>query len=383
LFLDARSFPPGHRLEADLCIVGGGAAGITLASEFVGSPLRVLLLESGGASFETATQELYQGPFAGPLVGPDSDYLRSTRLRYWGGSTNHWNGWCRPLDYLDFEPRPWLGLEGWPIRRSDLEPYYLRALPILWISPFDVPEHRRPGKPLFGGRGPLATSFFHLSRPIRFGAYREVLEPAANLGVVFHANVKELILAPNGQSVERLGGATLEGPGFSVRAREFVLATGGIENARLLLLSHGVQATGIGNQHDLVGRHFMDHPHGKDAATVLFPGLDRQLGLYRGWFDRRRGHRVQGVFVPTPAAQRELAIPNGLIHLNYFQNLPLAERGDEVAELFRSLEGIHRDDGQPDAYAAVQVTIEPRPARASRVTLADEPDALGSRRARL
>ena len=111
MLTDGRDIPKNTRIETDVCIIGAGAAGITLAREFIGQPFRVCLLESGGLEFENDTQTLTQGENVGIPYYP----LNSARLRYFGGTTNHWVGWCRPLDAIDFEKRDWIPFTGWPM----------------------------------------------------------------------------------------------------------------------------------------------------------------------------------------------------------------------------------------------------------------------------
>ena len=47
MILDANSVGNGTRLKADVCIVGAGAAGISLALSLTGKGLDIVLLESG------------------------------------------------------------------------------------------------------------------------------------------------------------------------------------------------------------------------------------------------------------------------------------------------------------------------------------------------
>ena len=121
MFVDARTLSDGHAIEADICIIGAGAAGITLARELSGSTLRVCLLESGGFKPDSRTQALYRAESEGLQIDPVE-----SRLRMFGGSTNHWTGWCRPLEPIDFEKRDWLPYSGWPFDKSHLDPF-LRA----------------------------------------------------------------------------------------------------------------------------------------------------------------------------------------------------------------------------------------------------------------
>ena len=105
MLIDARTLSKNTRIKTDVCIIGAGAAGITLAREFIGLPFRVCLLESGGLEYDADTQSLARGQSVGHAYYP----LESARLRYFGGTTNHWGGACRPLDDIDFKQRPWMG----------------------------------------------------------------------------------------------------------------------------------------------------------------------------------------------------------------------------------------------------------------------------------
>ena len=134
MFVDARSVPPGTVIETEVCIVGAGAAGITLAREFINSGFRVALLESGDFDFQDKTQDLYGGANIGRRYFDPKDV--GLRLRYFGGTTNHWGGWCAPLDPLDFEEREGVPHSGWPFSRDYLEPWYRRAQMVLQLGPY-------------------------------------------------------------------------------------------------------------------------------------------------------------------------------------------------------------------------------------------------------
>ena len=121
---DAAEVEAGAVLAADICIAGSGAAGISLALALIDSGLSVLLLEGGGAGFEAASQALYRGAVADPLMhSPTENYRR----RAFGGSTAIWGGRCVPFDAIDFEARPWVAGSGWPFRLSVLAPWYRQA----------------------------------------------------------------------------------------------------------------------------------------------------------------------------------------------------------------------------------------------------------------
>jgi choline dehydrogenase-like flavoprotein len=290
LFIDARTISNDDILETDICIIGAGAAGITLARELTGQPFRVALLESGGVVPDADAAALTSGQSIGLPYYP----LQSTRLRFFGGTTNHWGGTCRPFDEHDFEPRDWIPYSGWPIGKSDLQPYYERAATICRVDSPDVWDidvwQKQDPYPLW----PLADDRL-IARvaqivPVErrsFGRnYREDIERAQNVTAYLHANALQIETDEAGQTVTHVRVACFSGTAFSVKARHFVLAVGGVENARLLLLSNSRQSSGLGNQYGLVGRFFMEHPRFKGAVIVP---TDRHLPvkLYEP-------HRVKG-----------------------------------------------------------------------------------------
>ena len=133
MFRNFREYEDGAVIDTDLCIVGAGAAGITIAREYIEAGCEVLLLESGDLEPEPATLDLNKGPSVGEAHPP----LEVTRLRFFGGTTNHWDGHCRPLDPIDFEKRDWVPHSGWPITREQLDPFYVRAHRVLELGPYE------------------------------------------------------------------------------------------------------------------------------------------------------------------------------------------------------------------------------------------------------
>jgi len=284
MLVDALKLPADTLVETDICIIGAGAAGITLARELRDRPEQVCLLESGGLDYEEQAQSLYAGENTGLPYFP----LKESRGRYFGGSTNLWGGWSRPMDEIDFEHRPWMPYSGWCFSKAELDPYYERAQIACHLGPFEydldywqeaLAQQQRRQLPFSTDR--LATYLWQIIPPthLRFGeAYRAEIEQASNITTYLHANVLEIETNDSAQAVTRLRVASSDGKQFSVAAKVFVLATGGIENPRLLLASNQVQSCGVGNQHDLVGRFFMEHPY--LISGKLQPS--RQIPLYAG-----------------------------------------------------------------------------------------------------
>ncbi|MDR3499330.1 MAG: GMC family oxidoreductase [Parvibaculum sp.] len=297
MFIDGRKVPEGTVIETDIAIIGAGAAGITIARALKGSDASVALIESGGLDFEPDTQELYNGESIGvPYT------LDTSRLRYFGGSTNHWGGWCRPFEPIDFEQRDWVPYSGWPITRADLDPYYIRANDVAHVGPFayndaDAWSDGGKNKPLDLPGGEVVTRFFEYSPPLRFGVtYREEIAKAPNVKTYLHSNVMEIVPTEDASSVESLRVGTLSGRRFEIRPKLVILAAGGIENARMLLLSNSVQKEGLGNGRGLVGRFFMEHPHIDRPVEILMTKPDLVAPYYKT-YTKLNGTNIRAVFM--------------------------------------------------------------------------------------
>jgi choline dehydrogenase-like flavoprotein len=371
MFVDARAIESGARLACDVCIIGAGAAGISLARELRGGRGRVCVLESGGLEPDAETQALYRGHGTGLA---NDGYVETSRLRYFGGSTNHWWGMCAPLDAHDFEPRPWVPHSGWPLSRVDLDPYYARAQPVCQLGPFDYdPAAWDPDPPPLGPRA--ERRMWQYGPPTRFGAvYREELRASTNVSVHLFANAVDLSASDSGRRVERVVVKTLAGGQFTVAARTVVLAAGGIENPRLLLGSDGVVNGGLGNGRDLVGRFFMDHPHRHPAGEILFD--DPRLAAWSGK-QVARGTRFLIHLGIRPEVQRQHGLLNGSIQLVHPWGAE-DETERSLLSLLRDLAG-GAGAGAPKR-AELFARIEQAPNPESRVRLSEERDALGQRR---
>lgn len=280
---DFRSTACVDTFDADLCIIGAGPAGLTLARELAGSPWRICLLEGGGRMSEPESQALN----AGLSVGPHELDPRTSRLRALGGATRIWGGGCIPMSSLEMAQREWVPGSGWPIDWNDLEPYYVRANAAWGVEPGDFRDGSyHPPRSSGDQPAPCLESRVCRMRPVDFGqASLPLLQAAPNVHLVLHANLVKLEATHDARLVRRAVIGTVDGRRGHVRARCFVLAAGGIENARILLLSDEVMAQGLGNAHDMVGRCFMDHP--RCSLGSLHGGqVDRLADWCRGPIDR-------------------------------------------------------------------------------------------------
>lgn len=304
MMIDARTVDDGAEVQADIAIVGGGPAGLSIAQALIGRRQKVVLLEAGGLAYDAEDQALYEGE----NVGLDYYPLDSARLRYLGGSTNHWGGWCTPYRDHALEPWPWIPGSGWPISWSEIEPYVLRAAALIglppegWDSDYWATRLGTTTPPFTPG---VFGRFTELVRKKRFGPeIGPVLERDPGTTLYLHANLVAIETDPQARAVTGLVTRTrVDGRTLRVRASRYVLACGGIENARHLLLADQVAPGGLGNAHDLVGRYFADHVTFLDS--VLLP-IDPSLDV--SFFERhRRGNLevVTQLVLPFETARRE------------------------------------------------------------------------------
>jgi hypothetical protein len=235
----------------DVCICGAGPAGIVLARALERKGRRVALMEGGGFEPSAESQQLYRGELRGMPYSLDG-----SRLRYLGGTSNHWEGQTRPLDARDFEPLSHHPMNEWPIKRSDLDVYADEAASIL-----DLPETDTPFDMFRGREKGLLQITWRMSPPTRFRTkYRESLIKSDSMALCLDASLVDIELEPSLLSVSSFAfRAPQQAEPFKVRARHFAICCGGLENARVLLLADRQVPRGIGNRHDLVGRFFSEH----------------------------------------------------------------------------------------------------------------------------
>ena len=328
MFIDSRSIDRESVIDTDVCIVGAGVAGLTLAMEFRQAKFKTCIIESGGEKVDKATQALYWGE----NVGIPYYSLDTARARFLGGSSHYWGVRLpekglgvrlRPLDPIDFETRDWVPYSGWPFNKEHLDPYYERAQRICRIGPYryDPQAWMDPQGPkilpLSGDR--IESVMFQFgAREVFFEEYADRARKADRITTLLHGNAIEVETNETASDVTRVHVACLDGNRFSVTAKVFILAMGAIEVSRLLLLSNKTQKNGLGNQNDLVGRFFMEHPH--LWLSAYFPAtsdIANATALYEVF--RKNGTAVMAKIAVTEKALREEKMLNWVtsIHPDY------------------------------------------------------------------
>lgn len=310
MIFDARTVSDGEVFGADVCVVGAGAAGITVALELAKSSVSVVLVEAGGIDSGGASRKLYAGTVddLDRHMQPDQD-----RHRQLGGTSAIWGGRCIPYDDVDFADRPHVPLGRWPIDRAELDPFYERAHTWCECGPFAynradaLPQSSEDTIAGFQDGDILTSTVERWSTPTNFGKrYRNDLRNAESLRVFVNGAVVDIALAVDAGRARHVEVATFAGTRFRVAAKAVVFAGGGLEGTRLLLASNSVCADGIGNHADWLGRTYMCHLHGGVSRVRFDPNRSVVFGYEvdpTGVFCRRR-------LTVSPEQQQKLGLLN-------------------------------------------------------------------------
>jgi choline dehydrogenase-like flavoprotein len=341
----------------DCAVIGAGPAGITVARKLAQANLKVALLEGGGRETTLDSQALYEGSASGLPYD-----LGLSRLRYFGGTSGHWTGMCRPLDREDYAPRRDIGRTAWPFDGAELRPYWPEVCDILdlpakpqWrprrddVDPADIKAQESAG---------LREIYWTWS-PARFGdKYWPEISASPNISLFLNTTAISFTAdGPNGSAIRSVECRdTVTGEAKSIAARLYVLSCGGVENARTLLFSNALNGTAHGNTGGLLGVGFMEHPHVRVGSFVGFKPFNNPPGNLLSF----------RYFKTLPAFQKKHGVLNSAIRLLYGGKF---EREDFAQWKFSLPE--------PVTGGEVFVVSEQEPAPGNAITLTAERDRLG------
>ena len=320
----------GAVIETTICIIGSGAAGISLALEFINSGTDVTMLESGGKLYEPQTQSLYDSN----IVGLPHNSIHAGRGRILGGTTTLWAGQALPLNEIDFERRDWVDRSGWGFTRQDLAPYYRRAEVVMNLpaSSYDGDQWCKSHLPApeFDHQS-LEAVISQFSPTPNFGQrYYQELLAATNINVLLHANAINIHTKPDSNAVEWVDVKSLGGKTAQIKAKYYVICCGAIETARLLLASNRIEANGLGNQYDLVGRYFQEH-----LQYPVGPITPQQRRVFNRTFT---AHKYRGI--------------------KYHPQFAFAAHAQEQFQVLNAVGGIYYPPSADSAIEAVKVVLK-------------------------
>ncbi|GAA3981784.1 GMC family oxidoreductase [Comamonas faecalis] len=349
----------------DVCVVGAGPAGITVALKLAEAGLKIGLLEAGGLEYEQQSQDVYKIE----SVGRDL-YAATTRLRYFGGTSNHWSGRCRPFVREDFEHVAVGSLPGWPISFDDFNAYLPEAMRIL-----DLPAQGFATRSIPVENGYFEAEKDALSPPTRFAEkYKKQLEESKNIQLFLHCNLINVEYDGRG-AITGLDVAGYDKKTSRVKAKYYVLALGGIENSRMLLNSPSLM--GLEHLKKMAGVGFMEHLNVEMGQFFLKETSDDQENL--GGFTSPkfvsdagvgRGNVTFGIVRQIRSYGRTAKIKTFLKGLTC--DLALADKIDFITKINCPGEGF------------ITTLLEQFPERnVNRIELSNEVDSFGLRRVKL
>ena len=360
----------GAEISTDVCIIGGGPAGITLARSLGAADRSVVLAEAGDIEYDPASQELYSGR----VIGDDYFDLDVTRLRYLGGGTNHWEGHYAPVQPFDFRPKVDGVPTDWPIAFEEFAGYMQRAREVL---PFGRVE---PNRPVLGG---AFERIDHLvsETPMRFGeAFLPELEKSANIKLLLQANF--VGAEREGRKILRAQFKDYSDRELYVRAQSFVIACGGIETPRLLLHLNEKLSADFGNESGLLGRCFTEHPHA-NAGRFLITDEKKYNEINFRAQDYYQGDDSADFFQTSEAFCKT----HGVLSVFFALGRPSDPEGAEglLADLLCTApdlgQKIARNLGSRlKCFGRIFMSLEQEPRRENGVELGEERDRFGIRR---
>lgn len=368
MILHGDSLDDGSTHASDVVVVGAGPVGLTAALDLARRGYRVDVLESGEEKPNARIQDLNDGESAGLHLGK----LRDIRLRQLGGTMIAWGGNSRPLDPIDFQPRPWVGLSGWPIKCADLDAHYPRAHETLDLGrydygadgydpPFQFGEDALDWEPITFRLSGFVNGSTARHRGDFGQTFQEDLRKHDNLRL--HLGVTALRLLANdnasGTRCSGISAMTMAGKELHFRGSKTVLALGGIETARFLLAQKALHLPAALKAHGFIGRCFMEHPHGLGGILVANARIDELNRFARGNIDQN-GAVYQFRYRVSDAAQMRYEILNMCIQI-ISADVTRADSSPYEAD-FRQLETELGGERLRRFYAVFLAEQEPSPA---------------------
>lgn len=300
--------------------------------ELEGSGLKLTLLESGGTEYEDEPQDLNEGT----ILGNDDEYdLSGSRLRFLGGTSNHWGGHCVPLDPIDFARAPAPGFSGWPFDRATLDPFYARAHVYCDVGEMNydaaalVPDAETQF--LLHDHPEVETCVVRQSAPTRFGEkYYDALAASEDTQVWLYTTAVEV--ATDAGAPQTVQVVNPEGQAARFTAKAVVMAGGSIEATRLLMWSNAQNGTNVGDAGGLLGKCYMDHPSG----GVAFLHFNAPVAEKAYWQDMDtyadNGTPLHFLWRLKDAALERRGLPNFQYYLIPFEVSPEAQRRSRTAQ---------------------------------------------------
>jgi hypothetical protein len=274
MIIDASSLTFSAPIKTDICIVGAGIAGLSLASELEGAGFKIVLVESGDLEPQSSTQALYSGIVESDSGHPD---LEASRFREVGGSCVKWGAYCIPFDPADFSNRGLADVGIWPFDYQELRQGFEKACHFLGIGSFDFEQISDDGiLPTLARNKVIKPIFVKISPFLNFKEKAKViLKELVSTQVFTNTNLVEIASNHEGSSVEYITTKNLNGGQLKIEAKRYILAMGGLESVRMLLINQ------VGASKGNLGKHYSTHYQIKHGHMLLRPNINPQLNQFK------------------------------------------------------------------------------------------------------
>ncbi|MHC4183983.1 MAG: GMC family oxidoreductase, partial [Planctomycetota bacterium] len=332
MIIDANKLDnPSKEISCSVCIIGSGAAGITLALKLSEAGIASVLLTGGSSNIRSRNQDLYKGTGDRNI---DHEPLDVNRYRVFGGTTKKWGGRCVPFNPIDFEKRDFVPLSGWPVSYEDIIRYFEETCELTEAGQpnFEIDKIIPSSKedfPLQIGESVIASFVERWSPRTDFAVrYRDELQKSIHLKVYLNCHCLDLKLDEGGP-VKTVIAVNDGGKIIKFCPTVAVLAAGGLENARLLLAPRSQVENGIGNDSGYVGRCYMSHIMDTYGRVVFHS--KRSYEAFRFYKDKRV--YVRRRFALSRQEQLNKRILN-VVGLLYRPDINDPKWGDPILSLF-------------------------------------------------
>ena len=312
---DLNEGSPNEPVIADLCVIGSGPAGLTVARAAAERGLGIVIVEAGPRNAEVRTE-----PYS--IEFPRRTYMGATLGRAFGlgGTSVLWGGQLLPMRREEMATRPGAPGPGWPILLEELTPHYDTLLNWLDIDrgPFEVSRSHPVGHPMtqldWTGLSPRLSKWIPFRRRNLAQAWMNGILGTHRVACWYNATVTgfETHGGHADAQISAVLARSFTGQPLRAHCKQVVICAGALESARLVQDLLHQTGTGAGSDGTIAGRFLQDH---------LSLRIARVIPINRRGFTLLFAPVFQGVTMQSPrldlspALAQERGLPAAYAHI--------------------------------------------------------------------